>query len=204
MLFYRLWINTERKIWVHLAIMLYNRITTSTYTFPPFLSPPSLIPLLIQSSRERNNKCSPSSSKIRAMPLNSSVEDNGAVRNSKLNKSTFLASLMPKKEIAADRFVESHPEFDGRGVLIAIFGTLSTFYLIFLSTVCVSLCVWSCDCFCVRFTVCMELDCCCVFLTVLWSWDCCSVLLLCVWSCDVCIYILSTMCVVPCVWSCDC
>ncbi|KAL1831481.1 hypothetical protein ACET3Z_001132 [Daucus carota] len=101
--------------------MLYNRITTSTYTFPPFLSPPSLIPLLIQSSRERNNKCSPSSSKIRAMPLNSSVEDNGAVRNSKLNKSTFLASLMPKKEIAADRFVESHPEFDGRGVLIAIF-----------------------------------------------------------------------------------
>ncbi|KAK6155687.1 hypothetical protein DH2020_009935 [Rehmannia glutinosa] len=28
---------------------------------------------------------------------------------------------MPKKEIAADRFVEAHPEYDGRGVVIAIF-----------------------------------------------------------------------------------
>ncbi|CAA0834352.1 Tripeptidyl-peptidase 2 [Striga hermonthica] len=39
----------------------------------------------------------------------------------KLNESTFLASLMPKKEIAADQFVEAHPEYDGRGVVIAIF-----------------------------------------------------------------------------------
>ncbi|KAL8148295.1 hypothetical protein AgCh_005606 [Apium graveolens] len=102
-------------------------IQSSTYTSPLFLSPPSLLPLLILSSRERNNNRNKNKSsknnnnKIRAMPLNSSVEDNGAVRNSKLNKSTFLASLMPKKEIAADRFIESHPEFDGRGVLIAIF-----------------------------------------------------------------------------------
>ncbi|KAI9162128.1 hypothetical protein LWI28_024106 [Acer negundo] len=48
-------------------------------------------------------------------------DDNGSLRNFKLNESTFLASLMPKKEIAADRFIESHPEFDGRGVIIAIF-----------------------------------------------------------------------------------
>ena len=49
-------------------------------------------------------------------------DGNGSLRNFKLNESTFLASLMPKKEIAADRFIESHPEFDGRGVIIAIFG----------------------------------------------------------------------------------
>lgn len=53
-----------------------------------------------------------------------SGDDNGALRNFKLNESTFLASLMPKKEIAADRFVEEHREYDGRGVVIAIFGSL--------------------------------------------------------------------------------
>ncbi|CAL5327911.1 unnamed protein product [Camellia sinensis] len=58
------------------------------------------------------------------MPCSSSVnstEDNGALCNFKLNESTFLASLMPKKEIKADRFIEAHPDFDGRGVVIAIF-----------------------------------------------------------------------------------
>ncbi|XP_050220637.1 tripeptidyl-peptidase 2 isoform X2 [Mercurialis annua] len=48
-------------------------------------------------------------------------DDNGSLRNFKLNESTFLASLMPKREIAADRFIEKHPQFDGRGALIAIF-----------------------------------------------------------------------------------
>ncbi|XP_030936125.1 tripeptidyl-peptidase 2-like [Quercus lobata] len=65
------------------------------------------------------------SSIVRAMPGSSfgesSGDDNGRLSNFKLNESTFLASLMPKKEIAADRFIESHPHFDGRGVLIAIF-----------------------------------------------------------------------------------
>lgn len=51
--------------------------------------------------------------------------DNASIANFKLNESTFLASLMPKKEIRADRFVEAHPEYDGRGVVIAIFGTTS-------------------------------------------------------------------------------
>ncbi|KAL5708116.1 tripeptidyl-peptidase II [Ranunculus cassubicifolius] len=46
-----------------------------------------------------------------------------SLKNFKLNESTFLASLMPKKEIAADRFIESNPLFDGRGSLIAIFDT---------------------------------------------------------------------------------
>ncbi|XP_047168815.1 tripeptidyl-peptidase 2-like isoform X2 [Vigna umbellata] len=47
---------------------------------------------------------------------------NGATfRNAKLNESTFLASLMPKTEIGADRFLHAHPHYDGRGALIAIF-----------------------------------------------------------------------------------
>jgi len=49
--------------------------------------------------------------------------ENASVANFKLNESTFIASLMPKKEIRADCFIEAHPEYDGRGVVIAIFGT---------------------------------------------------------------------------------
>jgi tripeptidyl-peptidase-2 len=47
--------------------------------------------------------------------------ENASVANFKLNESTFIASLMPKKEIRADCFIEAHPEYDGRGVVIAIF-----------------------------------------------------------------------------------
>ncbi|XLS95663.1 hypothetical protein HN51_071671, partial [Arachis hypogaea] len=48
-------------------------------------------------------------------------DDDDASSDFKLNESTFLASLMPKKEIAVDRFLQDHPNYDGRGVLIAIF-----------------------------------------------------------------------------------
>ncbi|RAL51416.1 hypothetical protein DM860_010918 [Cuscuta australis] len=58
------------------------------------------------------------------MPCSSTVnsgDGNATLLNFRLNESTFLASQMPKKEIAADRFIEAHPCYDGRGVVIAIF-----------------------------------------------------------------------------------
>lgn len=92
-----------------------------------FLSLPLLVTALKIPTEARERKHADTNCKLqgsnrfrtRAMPTG---DDNGALRNFKLNESTFLASLMPKKEIAADRFVEAHPEYDGRGALIAIFG----------------------------------------------------------------------------------
>jgi tripeptidyl-peptidase-2 len=40
----------------------------------------------------------------------------------RLTQPAFLESLMPKKETGVDRFLAAHPDYDGRGALIAIFG----------------------------------------------------------------------------------
>lgn len=37
-------------------------------------------------------------------------------------ESAFLQGLMPSAEIGAQRFLKKHPEHDGRGVIVAIFG----------------------------------------------------------------------------------
>ncbi|KAL9240459.1 hypothetical protein vseg_014675 [Gypsophila vaccaria] len=57
------------------------------------------------------------------MPENctSSVSGGGNLGKYKQSEASFLASLMPKKEISADKFIDDHPTYDGRGVIIAIF-----------------------------------------------------------------------------------
>uniref|UniRef100_A0A0E0CPF6 tripeptidyl-peptidase II n=1 Tax=Oryza meridionalis TaxID=40149 RepID=A0A0E0CPF6_9ORYZ len=63
----------------------------------------------------------------RAMPSSSSSPPpaaegtTAAAGGFRLTEPSFLESLMPKKEIGVDRFLAAHPEYDGRGALIAIF-----------------------------------------------------------------------------------
>ncbi|MCO5584159.1 hypothetical protein L7F22_038082 [Adiantum nelumboides] len=58
------------------------------------------------------------SSVVRLMASNDVTT--GAERDS-FDSRSFLAGVMPKKEIGAERFLYSHPEYDGRGIIIAIF-----------------------------------------------------------------------------------
>lgn len=37
--------------------------------------------------------------------------------------SSIFASVMPKEEIGASEFLKAHPNFDGRGTVIAVFDT---------------------------------------------------------------------------------
>ncbi|KAB2016864.1 hypothetical protein ES319_D08G122200v1 [Gossypium barbadense] len=120
-----------------------------TLLAPPFHTFPSLLIIAPRRKLKYNNNFKGRTKKegnyhrsrsgsrggiCRAMPCSSIVttdntcadvggggEENGRFRKFKLNHSTFLASLMPKKEIGADRFIEAHPFYDGRGALIAIF-----------------------------------------------------------------------------------
>uniref|UniRef100_A0A0E0K3A0 tripeptidyl-peptidase II n=1 Tax=Oryza punctata TaxID=4537 RepID=A0A0E0K3A0_ORYPU len=54
-------------------------------------------------------------------PPPSAAEGTTAAGGFRLTEPSFLESLMPKKEIGVDRFLAAHPEYDGRGALIAIF-----------------------------------------------------------------------------------
>ncbi|KAL6343105.1 hypothetical protein AAG906_018943 [Vitis piasezkii] len=100
-----------------------NPIWASNPLESPFLGPPFLdhpcSKLVIQSTRRLTRRRRKGGERgrewaVRAMRCSSkntsfsSRDDNGALRAFKLSESTFLASLMPKKGIVADRFVEAH------------------------------------------------------------------------------------------------
>ncbi|KAG9441237.1 hypothetical protein H6P81_017091 [Aristolochia fimbriata] len=110
------------KLYIPATFVAFDRLPPSLRLPPsPFLSLRHSLTGLLSSSAGRAR--GRGRIKVRAMPAaaSSPLEENGALRGFHLNESTFLASLMPKKETGADRFIEAHPEYDGRGVVIAIF-----------------------------------------------------------------------------------
>lgn len=64
----------------------------------------------------------PSSSSSPPPPAEETTAAASPAGGFRLTEPSFLESLMPKKEIGVDRFLAAHPEYDGRGALIAIFG----------------------------------------------------------------------------------
>ncbi|RCV07666.1 hypothetical protein SETIT_1G263600v2 [Setaria italica] len=63
----------------------------------------------------------PSSSSSPPPPAEETTAAASPAGGFRLTEPSFLESLMPKKEIGVDRFLAAHPEYDGRGALIAIF-----------------------------------------------------------------------------------
>lgn len=100
---------------------------------PPFLSLIILHhhPTITNNITRRRQTHAPSIKAMTFSSFNSPSDDDNNNNNNKnsvslkLNQSTFLASLMPKREIGVDPFLHSHPHYDGRGALIAIFGMIS-------------------------------------------------------------------------------
>ncbi|RVW68078.1 Tripeptidyl-peptidase 2 [Vitis vinifera] len=126
-----------------------NLIWASNPLESPFLGHPCS-KLVIQSTRRLTRRRRKGGERgrewaVRAMPCSSkntsssSRDDNGALRAFKLSESTFLASLIPKKGIAADRFVEAHSKYDareesnvGNAYLLSCAGCISDLRVLFL------------------------------------------------------------------------
>ncbi|XP_021765110.1 tripeptidyl-peptidase 2-like [Chenopodium quinoa] len=113
----------QNQSWLTCTPTIFTTSTRSklSQTPPPLKSPP------FSESKPRNlgERKFNNTRIFRAMPAScsSSIEaaSGGNLRNYKHTQASFLASLMPKREIAADKFLDANPQYDGRGVLIAIF-----------------------------------------------------------------------------------
>eukprot|EP00250_Pteridium_aquilinum_P012313 c20649_g1_i1 orf=679-4899(-) len=78
-------------------------------------------------SRSRSSKgggsssSSPSSSSTFLMASISTSTGPPGIDDGSFDPRSFLSGIMPKKDIGAERFLAAHPEYDGRGIVIAIF-----------------------------------------------------------------------------------